>query len=103
MGWSVQGSVVTAKAKQAVPCFYKTGTTFVGPIVIMPNFPESGECYDQGYENWGSLTMGNVKTTASNSGGDSPGGNADFEYNFTITNDSDWVMLFDLAVGTFGD
>jgi hypothetical protein len=97
MGWFSSGSFTTAAANQ--PLYWHTTfqyAAFAGPISIVPNF-------GVGDENFGKLTTGDITVSAAEGNASEP--NADypvsFEYFYTITNDSPWPLVYNIAIGTF--
>ncbi len=97
MSWSPQGSYTTAAANQAL--FWHTtfqGANFVGPIAVAANFAG-------GDENFGKLTAGDVTVSATEGNPSEPDAYypVSFEYFYTITNDSPWPLMYNVAIGTF--
>ena len=97
MGWQKGGSFATAAANTTL--YWQTvftGSFFVGPLAVAPNF-EGGD------ENFGDLTVGaiTVEATQGNSAHPDEYYPVSFTYRYTITNDSPWPLSYNIALGTF--
>ncbi len=98
MPWGISGggflTVVANGTFNAVTTF--SGADFVGPITVAPNF-------ESGNENFGSLTIGPITVNASEGNPSEPNAYnpVSFNYSYSITNQDDWPLSFDMAIGTF--